>query len=117
MFCDIVAGDASAKILDEGREYVAFEPINPFLSGHTLFVPRTHVEGPAESPALTGRITEQAVNYAKANAYSQFNVVMSEGRAATQTVRHLHVHLLPRWDDDDFYEGWPWHPSQVLGLG
>jgi len=111
VFCDIVAGEADTVIVEQGAHHVAFEPLNPFLPGHLLFVPRTHVEGPIESAALTGRITEMAIRYAQKNDIRQFNTISSSGQNATQTVFHLHVHLLPR-ESNVYLDGWPWHPSQ-----
>lgn len=117
IFCQIVAGETETVIVEEDDHHVAFEPLNPFTPGHLLFVPRVHIEGPIESAALTGRITEMAVRYAQQNWASvdpDFNVIMSNGRGATQTMMHLHVHLIPRDSDDD--SGWPWYGPPNTGF-
>lgn len=115
VFCDIVAGETSTVFQDEGSHHVAFTPLNPFMPGHLLFVPRTHIDGAIESAALTGRITEMAVRFAQKNrAYDDFNVITSNGWAATQTINHLHVHLIPRQPDDE--SGWPWYGPPLGGF-
>lgn len=106
VFCQIVAGhDTDARIVYQDDETVAFFPLKPVAAGHTLVVPRRHVP---EVWGLTGRDAESlsqailAVAHAVRDALAPdgLNVVQSNGRAATQSVPHVHVHLVPRWDGD-----------------
>lgn len=93
-------------------EVVAFFPTEPAALGHMLVIPRRHVQDIWSIDALTAsRLSEIVLNLAGAvkSALSPdgLNVIQSNGRAATQTVNHLHVHLVPRWDNDAFGPIWP----------
>jgi histidine triad (HIT) family protein len=112
-FCRIVNGDdATARIVYRDDETVAFFPLNPVAAGHTLVVPRRHVP---EVWGLTGHDAASlshatlAVAHAVRDALAPdgLNVIQSNGRAATQSVWHVHVHLVPRWEGDAQIVDWP----------
>lgn len=96
-----------AKAKDErwSRTVVRFEPLNPVTAGHMLFVPREHVADAAENHVLTGLTFQEAARYAEGRGEA-FNLITSAGSAATQTVRHLHVHYVPRRFDDGLALPW-----------
>lgn len=112
-FCDIVAGRAFAKRVADTRYSVAIHPLNPFVPGHLLFIPRVHVESAAESPALNGRVMEDAGTFANKHGVKAFNLITSAGEEASQTIFHLHVHLLPR-EDMSLPVKWPWLSPEVM---
>lgn len=87
---------------------VTFEPLNPVTEGHRLFVPTTHVVDAAEDPATTAATFRAAADYAqkKLSKLQSFNLITSAGKYATQTVEHLHVHLVPRRKDDGLHLPW-----------
>ena len=87
---------------------VGFEPLNPVTKGHLLFVPRKHVVDAAEDPAITANVFGAAADYAKEklSKLQSFNLITSAGKYATQTVEHLHVHLVPRRKDDGLTLPW-----------
>lgn len=87
---------------------VDFAPLNPVTEGHRLFVPITHVVDAAEHPAATADTFGAAAAYAKEklSALQSFNLITSAGEYATQTVEHLHVHLVPRRKDDGLTLPW-----------
>ena len=80
----------------------AFEPLNPVTPGHLLVVPFKHVEDALEDPALTGAV----MTYAAQLATPDCNLITSIGSAATQTVRHLHIHIVPRRVGDGLALPW-----------
>jgi histidine triad (HIT) family protein len=111
-FCRIVCGEAAARIVWTSADTIAFLPLNPTTRGHTLIVPRQHVPdlwsvderlGPSLMTAIVevGRAIDQALNPAG------MNLISSAGTAASQTVFHLHLHLVPRWEDDHIGNIWP----------
>ena len=112
-FCRIVAGhDRSAREVYRDEQVVAFLPTDPATLGHTLVVPRLHVADIwAVSEALAGHVAAVTVRLAAviegALHPDGLNVIQSNGRAATQTVFHLHVHLVPRWEVDSMGRIWP----------
>lgn len=82
-----------------------FEPLNPVTPGHRLFVPAFHYEDAAEAPSATGAVFEWAAWWA-AQQDEDFNLIVNAGPAASQTVRHLHVHYVPRRPSDGLILPW-----------
>ncbi|QNP73007.1 HIT domain-containing protein [Streptomyces roseirectus] len=112
VFCAIAAGTAPARIVYEDARTLAFLPRRPATVGHTLLVPRVHVRDLWDLPApeahhLTTALLTLAPAVRRAFSPDGLNVVNSAGAAATQTVFHLHVHLVPRWHGDTFGPLWP----------
>lgn len=105
-FCAIVAGDEPAEQYREFGGVVMFEPLNPVTPNHMLVVPKRHVEDLAADPATTADVMTIAARYCK---YGDFNVITSKGATATQTVFHLHIHVVPRRPGDGL--ALPWRPA------
>lgn len=89
-------------------DVVRFAPLNPVTEGHMLFVPMRHVQDALTDPRLTGLVMAAASNY----AWPDCNIITSVGAAATQTVFHLHLHVVPRRPDDGLALPWT---GQVKG--
>ncbi len=112
-FCSIVAGDdVSARLVYRSQEVTAFFPLEPATRGHTLVVPNRHVADLTDLTAAEGRdLGEALLRTARAirAALSPdgLNVIQSTGAAATQTVPHVHFHLVPRWSGDRMTLEWP----------
>lgn len=98
-FCEIVANEEPAREVLRTDSVVAFFPTNPATLGHTLIVPRDHVadiwaldqETAHELADATLRV---ANGVREAIAMDGLNIIQSNGEAATQTVFHLHVHVV-----------------------
>lgn len=106
VFCDIVAGDAPAAFVPCSTQNVtAFVPLSPVTPGHLLFVPRRHVADAAADPWLTGWVTMAAAEHARRRGVPH-NLLTSTGAAATQSIRHLHIHYVPRAEDDGLMLPW-----------
>lgn len=89
-------------------DVVMFEPLNPVTPGHMLFVPERHTtwDYPAVyAAAAAADCMDIAVDYAK-NNLENFNIITSCGAYATQTVPHIHIHLVPRRKDDGLHLPW-----------
>ncbi|NLG47184.1 HIT family protein [Gordonia sp. (in: high G+C Gram-positive bacteria)] len=105
-FCDIVAGRAHGHVVYSDEYVVAFLDISPITSGHTLVVPRRHSSGLADlDPAIGGKIFAAGQRIAAAMrvgavAADGVNLAMNDGRAASQTVFHSHLHVIPRHSGD-----------------
>lgn len=104
-FCRIADGDPDGQVLARAFGCMIFAPLNPVTDGHTLVVPEVHVEDFAHNPAVSGAAMMAAGAWV---ADGDFNVITSRGRAATQTVRHLHLHIVPRREGDGL--ALPWSP-------
>lgn len=94
-----LAGDAHAFVI---------EPLEPVVPGHVLVIPRVHVEDFTEDFAVSMAVMKTAAMYAWSHL-GDCNLITSRGSAATQTVRHLHVHLVPRFAGDGLRL--PWTPG------
>ena len=89
-----------------GKHRIAsFTPLNPVTPGHRLFVPQLHVDRATVLPQLTGHVFQFAAEWA-ASQYSDHNLIVNNGLAATQTVPHLHVHYVPRVALDGLHLPW-----------
>lgn len=104
VFCDIVAGRAPARIVRRWPETTAFVPLNPVTPGHVLIVPNEHARDAVDKPNVTMLTMARAV--ALASEHQASNILTSIGRAATQSIFHLHIHLVPRANDDQLMLPW-----------
>ncbi len=117
-FCLIVEGrDPDARILYRDSQVVAFFPLDPATAGHTLVIPIRHVSRLEELEREEARDLADAVQRVATTIVSTLrpaglNVIQSNGAAATQTVPHLHVHLVPRSEGDRMVLQWPASASE-----
>lgn len=106
IFCAIVAGDAPAHRVFENEHTVAFLDIRPISRGHVLVVPREHsADLTSTGPETAAEVFRVGHTLARAVRDSDLradgaNLVINDGVAAFQTVFHLHLHVVPRWDRD-----------------
>jgi histidine triad (HIT) family protein len=115
IFCQILAGELPATIVDEDERTIAFMDIAPATRGHTLVIPRAHSADllsvdredlhavAVASQRLARRIRERL----RADGV---NLINSCGAAAWQTVFHFHMHVIPRYEGDPLRL--PWTPAQ-----
>lgn len=108
VFCGIIAGVAPAVVVREWPDAVAIVPLDPVTPGHLLVVPRVHVVDATVDPEVTGVAMRRAAELAAPPC----NLITSAGAAATQTVWHLHIHVVPRRVGDGL--PLPWTPQQQL---
>lgn len=105
VFCKIVRGEASARIVEERIHTLIFHPLNPVVPGHLLVIPKRHVDNFATDPLISGYTAVRASEYVK-DTDGEYNLITSKGPNATQTVRHLHFHIVPRWPNDGLALPW-----------
>jgi histidine triad (HIT) family protein len=106
VFCAIVAGEAPAIRVYTDDDYLGFLDIRPLRRGHTLVIPRRHTVDLTDTPPETvaglvtvGQRIARAARRSGLHADGN-NVVINDGRAAFQTVFHIHLHVLPRRSGD-----------------
>lgn len=91
----------------ETDETISFLDVNPMNYGHVLVVPKKHF---ADLTALPHDVvpelfqTAQKVAVAMVDALKAdgFNIVINNGRAAGQSIFHSHIHVIPRYNSDNF---------------
>ena len=99
LFCRIVSGELPATIVYEDENSVAFLDHRPLFPGHTLLIPREHVETLSELPSkLVGPFFETAQLLARAveSAMEAEGTFVAMNNRVSQSVPHLHVHVVPR---------------------
>ncbi|OBF45918.1 HIT family hydrolase [Mycobacterium sp. 852002-50816_SCH5313054-b] len=105
VFCAVVAGEAPALKIHEDDDYLAILDIRPFTRGHTLVIPKRHTvdltDTPAETLAGMVGLGQRIARAARATELADAtNIAINDGRAAFQTVFHIHLHVLPRRNGD-----------------
>jgi histidine triad (HIT) family protein len=99
LFCSIAAGETPAAIVLDTREVVAFLDHRPLFPGHTLVVPRAHVETLRDLDADTRDVLfaeVQRVAAAVQDAMGAQGSFVAMNNVVSQSVPHLHVHAVPR---------------------
>lgn len=104
VFCEIVRNDAHHQILRKHYGCIVIEPLNPVTPGHLLVIPTHHVDNAATVPVITGATMAAASE--EARAVGGCNIITSVGPSATQTVPHLHLHIVPRKINDGLLLPW-----------
>jgi len=103
VFCDIASGEVSAEIVLADETAVAFLDRRPLFKGHVLVIPRDHYETLADLPAvLVGPlfIRVQRVSTALPAALGAQGSFVALNNVVSQSVPHLHVHVVPRTRGD-----------------
>ncbi len=122
-FCDIVAGRRPSQRIAEDATTVAFMDTNPATPGHSLVVPRVHAvdvfDVPPEILGDMARMAQRVARAARAGlGCAGVNLVQSSGRAAFQSVFHIHIHVIPRYPGDPLRLPWiptPGDPAAIAG--
>ncbi len=106
VFCAIVAGEAPAIRIYEDDGYLAILDIRPIVRGHVLVVPKAHTVDLTDTPPATladlmliGQRIARAARTSELHADGN-NIVVNDGKAAFQTVFHVHLHVAPRKSGD-----------------
>lgn len=109
VFCEIVAEREPAVFVRRWTDAVAIVPLEPVTEGHVLVLPRVHVPDATDHPETTATVMWRAASL----AVPPCNLITSSGREATQSVFHLHVHIVPRRENDGL--ALPWYSGKRGG--
>lgn len=112
IFCDIITRKLPHANVYEDINFVVLMDKYPINRGHALIIPKTHYDNLLLMPrnevgrlySLVPSIAAAIVTSVKADG---FNVGQNNGRAANQIVPHVHVHIIPRFNDDCPNGRWP----------
>jgi len=117
LFCRIVSGELPATIVYEDDNSVAFLDHRPLFHGHTLLIPREHVETLGElSREIVGPYFEaaQLLSRAVESAMDAEGTFVALNNRVSQSVPHLHVHVVPRRRKDGL-KGFFWPRTKYKG--
>ncbi len=111
IFCKIANGEIPSKTLYEDDAFRVILDISPASKGHAIILPKNHAANIYElSNEDAGKIMIVAKKVAtvlkEVLACDGMNILQNNGEAAGQTVFHLHVHLIPRYKNDDVTIHW-----------
>ncbi|MGY5264372.1 HIT family protein [Streptococcus pyogenes] len=106
IFCSIIQGDIPSSKVYEDEQVLAFLDISQTTKGHTLVIPKQHVRNLLEMTAETAshlfaRIPKIARAIQSATGATALNIINNNEALAGQTVFHAHVHLVPRYNEED----------------
>ena len=110
-FCRIAQGEAPCYKIYEDQYTLAFLDTAGDVEGHTLVIPKVHVETIDHCPEeialqLAGTVRLVSEHYVKDCGYDGVNILSASGKTAQQSVPHLHFHILPRKQGDGL-NAWP----------
>ena len=116
IFCKLANGEIPSATLYEDENFRVILDLSPASKGHALILPKEHYANIYELPE---EVTAQAFVLAKKMVKKMtealncdgFNVVQNNGATAGQTVFHFHIHLIPRYEDDQV--GLTWKPGTL----
>ena len=114
IFCEIVHGRVAADVVYEDERSMAFLDSRPIFPGHTLLVPREHTGTLGDlDPAAIGPLFEVAQRLSRAveSAMSAEGTFVAINNRVSQSVPHLHVHVVPRRKGDGL-KGFFWPRSK-----
>jgi len=106
IFCKILAGEIEAKVLYEDDQTMALLDAFPLVEGHTLVIPKAHHEHLQDMPADVAQNWFQAIHQTveklqTAMEAQGMTVGLNNGKVAGQVVPHVHMHLIPRFENDN----------------
>ena len=116
IFCKIANGEVPSTTLYEDEDFRVILDLGPATRGHALLLPKNHFANLFE---LDDETAQKAILVAKKMAGKMkaalgadgFNLVQNNGEAAGQTVFHFHMHLIPRYENDN--AGILWEPGET----
>ncbi len=111
IFCKIANGVIPSATIFENDDVRVIMDINPAAKGHAILLVKKHVANIFElDPDTAGRIFSVVPRVAaaikKVTGCDGLNILQNNGTAAGQTVFHLHIHFIPRFENDKILMGW-----------
>ena len=111
IFCKIIAGEIPSATVYEDDDVKAILDVNPAARGHVIVLPKKHASDVFSIPDedLSKAIcVAKKVAAALKEAYKcdGVNILQNNGEAAGQTVFHLHIHVIPRFEGDNISVKW-----------
>ncbi|MFQ5765435.1 MAG: HIT family protein [Rhodospirillales bacterium] len=121
IFCKIIRGEIPCFKVHEDDDTLTFMDINPIQPGHALVIPKFHSKDITDTPAewigktfaAAGRI---AAAVQKTLDPFGMNILQANGPGAKQSVFHLHVHVIPRAEDDGLTMNWELEPGDMAEI-
>ena len=116
IFCKIANGEIPSKTIYEDENFRVILDLGPATKGHALILPKEHYanlfELPEDTAAAAMKVAKKLSTQMVENLGADgLNLVQNNGEVAGQTVKHFHLHLIPRYKDDG--QNILWKPGEV----
>ena len=111
IFCKIANGEIPSRTLEENDKFRVVLDVGPATKGHALILPKDHYanlyELPEETAADVMKLAKKMAIRMKEKLHCDgLNLVQNNEPAAGQTVFHFHLHLIPRYENDNQQINW-----------
>ena len=111
IFCKIANGDIPTNSIYEDDDFNVFMDVAPATKGHALVVPKNHYadiyEIDPEVLAKAVKVGQKVIKHAtKVLGCEGYNLLQNNGEVAGQTMFHFHMHLIPRYENDNQKIAW-----------
>lgn len=111
IFCKLANGDIPSATIHEDDDFRVILDLGPATKGHALILPKEHFDNLYEIDdefgskvlPLAKKMAQKMTNALKCDG---FNLIQNNGEPAGQTVFHFHMHLIPRYNDDNAIDFW-----------
>lgn len=118
IFCKILADEIPSAVVYEDDLFRAILDVNPATRGHVIILPKKHAANLLELPdeeASKILIVARKIAGALMETYhcDGVNILQNNGEASGQTVFHLHVHVIPRFEGDTDHINIGWKPGET----
>ena len=105
IFCKMSKGEISIEKIIETDNFFVIKDINPISEGHLLIISKKHYENLLHFPTLLGNelistAKEAYMKMSKETNSEGFNMIQNNFKAAGQAIGHLHIHIIPRKQND-----------------
>lgn len=106
IFCKIINGEIPSFKIYEDEMFIVILDRFPASDGHSLIIPKNHVTdmfglSPSESKAIIPLAQKLGEKICKTLNADGLNIIQNNGKAAGQAVFHYHMHLIPRFNNDN----------------
>ena len=121
VFCKILNGEIPGSKIYENEYCIAILDISQTTKGHTLVIPKRHVENifdlnSEESKAIMDACVYVANKLKEKLGVENINLLNNSGTLAGQVVMHFHMHIIPRYENDEFKVIQPSHEPNFKEL-
>lgn len=111
IFCKIANGDITSATVYEDDRFRVILDAAPATKGHALILPKEHADDlfelPEETAGMAMKLAKRlALQMREKLGATGFNLVQNNGEIAGQTVKHFHLHLIPRYENDGQHITW-----------
>ena len=116
IFCKIAAGEIPSRKIYEDKDLIAIMDLSPTSKGHSLIIPKEHYTNIYDiDEEIAGKVMKTAKKLATKMTVALncdgFNLLQNNGETAGQTMFHFHMHLIPRYENDN--AGILWEPGET----